>query len=116
MFFAASQTFGNLAAQPDRDFEFEIVNNSPLLRYDDKRKRLLLLKTTKETESDCRLFHRWIREINRTDLGHRTFGMSAFAATDLFELRLGVDVHITDLAMKRFVLEARRRLRRPGQL
>lgn len=36
LLFAASQTFRNIAVQPDRDFE--IVNNSPPLSCDDKRK------------------------------------------------------------------------------
>lgn len=36
--------------QLDGDFEFEILNNSPPLNCDDKRKWLLLLKTTEEIQ------------------------------------------------------------------
>lgn len=37
-------------------------------------------------------------------------------ATNLFELSLGVDVHIADLTVEGFVLESSRRLRRRSQL
>lgn len=39
-----------------------------------------------------------------------------FSATYLFELSLGVDVHVADLTMESFVLESSRQLRRRGQL
>lgn len=43
-------------------------------------------------------------------------GSKVTEATHLFELRLGVDVHVADLAVEGFVLEARRRVGRRRQL
>lgn len=43
-------------------------------------------------------------------------GSKVIEAAHLFELRLRVDVHVADLAVEGFVLEARRRIGRRGQL